>query len=625
MHVTIELTSDIKEFNTGLVKLKNNELKSSSNQHQLRPSLKNSTENLASSQPISSEFSSSNPKQTNVLGSHSMPLMDKPHIEKPFFSHTIQCNQTPAPKSEEFSLPIQMYMSISEGRGFVLAPNTELSTIYLICRLFWCREKVKFEAAVNRTSTQFSWTLNLSLLLNPSLIENMRNNFMIIEAWQKASPDALVGTIKLPLHEFYLRFSDMKSVKEFLADSSVQPVIGIDGWLSSLDPFTGRKSGELNILLAMGSNDHILNLQKYLFDKARIKFNAIASSGGLVLPVATASNQTPVASRNSKKLEHCFTINVDNIKVHPVRSALNRSNEIVLDETDYFIKYFFPSFNSDQNSHSFKQYVASTRLNTNFNSKQEHRLVFDQAQSIKTELASLFEKCGGKLAFEVWSKSYFPNLREKLIGNGELLVEKLTCIVENANESGLNFNNRSFIVPLVQVDEFDSCVNTYQDKYCGQVFLTIDYKRDELSSIVTNLPASITKSNSSSNNNLEIEDTNGVCLNVGILRANGLKSTIRALISKNNNTSTSAFFTLEESKVYVKFSLNFLNQAQVNIKVFLLFVFYFTFINNQLKNRTTNKRSKFRTAQATVFPSFLTISILNVRLFRIISRAQSEQ
>jgi hypothetical protein len=112
-------------------------------------------------------------------------------------------------------------------------------------------------------------------MLNQAIIENMRNNFMIIEAWVKASnaslSDSLIGTIKLPLQEFYLKFNDYNSMNKILNDSIAytHPVIGVNGWLSVVDPFSGFKSGELNILLAMGSNKQILNLQKILFDQCK--------------------------------------------------------------------------------------------------------------------------------------------------------------------------------------------------------------------------------------------------------------------------------------------------------------------------------------------------------------------
>ena len=561
LHVSIELTSDMKEFKVGLVKLKNAENKQTT------------CISRSPSIPATQQH-----QQHQQLYSHSMPLISScktvvNNIEK----------QTELPTmNEAFNLPIQMYMSISEGRGFVLAPTDSATeptaSIYLVCRLFWCRETVRFETATNKSNTQFCWTLNLSFLLRPSVIKKMRNNFMVIEAWQKmpspsgmksaaALTDVLIGMIKLPLHEFYLRFEGLLNcgLKEFLHDPSAQPVVGVDGWCTSLDPFTGRKSGEINALLAMGSSDQILNLQKYMFDKARIKFNAIAATtqqdGGVAVKPA-------FVEKPKKSMEHMFTFNIDAIKVHPVRT--NSGNEFVLDETDYYVKYMFPSLNCVTGSYAFKSYAASTRLNTHFSCKQEHRFVLELSQSIQTELADLLQKQGSakKVNFEVWSKSYFPNLREKLVGVGELALDRLLTVVDNASHSdgdGLCFNNKTFIVPLVQVDGDDDKVTSLMssDKYCGQLFVTIDYKFEEFVITGNNKYVNLVGDQAEEIN----VNNNSVCLSVGVLRANGLKSAIRNAVAKNNSnceSSAKSFFNFEESKVFVKFGLGFLNQHKVN-------------------------------------------------------------
>ena len=232
LHAKIELTSDLKEFNVDLLKLKCYEEKNGR-----KPGVETQ-------------------KAAAVLSTALVKA--QPEI------------------IEEFSMPIQMFLSINEGKGFnSLISNDSLVNIYLICRLFWNKEKVKFETSVNsKQDSKFCWTLNLSFMIKPSLIENMRNNFMIIEAWKKgAGKDSLIGTIKLPLHEFYVNFRELSSFRRFLGDSGAQPLIGVNGWVSAFDPFTGNKAGEINVLLAMGSSEQIINLQKLLFDTVRLKLD----------------------------------------------------------------------------------------------------------------------------------------------------------------------------------------------------------------------------------------------------------------------------------------------------------------------------------------------------------------
>lgn len=187
---------------------------------------------------------------------------------------------TNTPKEEEFGMPIHMFLSINEGKL-----NHQLtSSIYLICRLFWNKEKVRFEVPKSAItsgggggggsgsgSNDFCWTLNLSFVLERSIVDNMRNNFMIIEAWrQQSGSDSLLGTIKLPLHEFWLRLHEPSATRTFLtASANSMPIVGVDGWLSAYDPFTGEKVGEINTLLALGSQQQIVNMHKILFDKAK--------------------------------------------------------------------------------------------------------------------------------------------------------------------------------------------------------------------------------------------------------------------------------------------------------------------------------------------------------------------
>lgn len=540
LHVSLELTSDIKEFNTDLIKLKNNEPR----------------KKLSSLSVKSANNSQTDLKPKTSLSSQSTSALPNRPTNSP--SKFIYEQRQEDSSGEAFCLPIQMYMSVSEGRNFHLhsTSSTEPTTIYLICRLFWCKEKVKFETVTKQpatflSTTQFSWTLNLTFSLKPSLIENMRNNFMVIEAWQKRRDgDSLIGTIKLPLNEFYLQLKALSNIKEFLNNSTSMPIIGVDGWLASQDPFSGQKSGEINILLAMGSGDQILNLQKYMFDKARIKFNMIASgSVGNSTTSLTGLNQPHQASDH---VQHTFTFVIDNIKVHPIRAGM-RNNEIVLDETDYYIRYHFPS--GDDNN-MLKSYTSSTRLNTSFCNKVEHRLVLEKERPLQHTLFNLLPKVN----FELWSKSYIPNLREKLIGVGELSIEKLLTVVENVNPN-CNLNNKSFVIPLLQVTENDDNLDQIlvsRDKYCGQLFLTIEYRREQAHS--DRLTTIIKKPFQQIEN-----ESNSVFLNIGILRVNGLRTTIRNIISKNNSSSAAPFFTLENSKLFVKFSLAFLNQSQVII------------------------------------------------------------
>jgi len=113
-------------------------------------------------------------------------------------------------------------------------------------------------------------------MLSPVLVKKMKKNFMVIEAYQKDT-NSLIGTIKLPLHEFHLKFSDVVDTNHFLTNihDYPNPLIGVQGWFTSNDPFTGKKTGEVNATLAIGSFEQIINLQKTQYHKNETKMNSM--------------------------------------------------------------------------------------------------------------------------------------------------------------------------------------------------------------------------------------------------------------------------------------------------------------------------------------------------------------
>ena len=192
------------------------------------------------------------------------------------------------------------------------------------------------------------------------------------------SSDSLIGTIKLPLHEFYLKFNETNLLAQFLNDSinHTQPVIGTSGWISVLDPFTGFKSGELNILLAMGSNKQILNLTKMLFDQSRVKMSKPA---------------------NHDLVEHIFSISLNQIKLQQTTDHLTG------DETDYFVKYSF----LNGNDFKFDSFIISSKLNTNFDNKLEHKFQSKEHNKEFTTLISNRYDKNKYIRFELRKRSYF--------------------------------------------------------------------------------------------------------------------------------------------------------------------------------------------------------------------------
>lgn len=223
---------------------------------------------------------------------------------------------------------------------------------------------------------------------------------------------------------------------------------------------------------------------------------------------------------------------------------------MALDETDYFVKYLFPSTSNDQDedkSVKFNSYLISK-----FSNKVEHRILLSKEAVVQNELLKMYKNQENSLVqFEIWSRSSYPNVRERLIGRGDLSIENIISIVNN-KELSLNINNRSFVVPLRVVQDEEDRFSFKSDKFIGQLFLTIEYKTENVSNYDLHAGKSLVVVDKDQNSNC-------VCMNIGILRADGLKTAIAGLISKNE----SSLFCLENSNIYVKFSLNFINRPQV--------------------------------------------------------------
>ncbi|KAF4804949.1 C2 domain-containing protein 3 [Turdus rufiventris] len=167
-------------------------------------------------------------------------------------------------------------------------------------------------------------------------LERLKNNVMIIEAWNKlGSPgcDKLLGLVKLPLHQFYISFKDPR-ISHLLLQAQY-PVVAVDGHVPVVDVFTGSTSGSLRVLLAMGSAEQIVALQR------------LKAEAGMVPPVTQRpphSLDPPPPTKPTMQLdpkgedlvEHVFEIHVEGVKgLTPLQST-------VWGEADCYIQYHFP-------------------------------------------------------------------------------------------------------------------------------------------------------------------------------------------------------------------------------------------------------------------------------------------
>jgi C2 domain-containing protein 3 len=162
----------------------------------------------------------------------------------------------------------------------------------------------------------------------------MHHNFIVIELWDKkisGPADKIIGIVKIPLEQFYVSFKD-KQISRVLLRAQF-PVISTDSWLSIIDPFTStnKSSGEIQVLLAMGTSDQITTVQ-------------VAHAGGEFLPSSVNKKPTTISNTNDQTslIEHHFEIMIESI------NGLRAFESMVWGESDCFIQYVFPAQQEQQ-------------------------------------------------------------------------------------------------------------------------------------------------------------------------------------------------------------------------------------------------------------------------------------
>ncbi|CAJ0964229.1 unnamed protein product [Ranitomeya imitator] len=266
--------------------------------------------------------------------------------------------------------------------------------------------------------------------LTSRLLERMKNNVMIIEVWNKVpgpGPDQLLGLAKLSLHQFYMSFSDPKICRLLL--QAQYPVVAVDRFLPIVDMFSGSERGRLKVLLAMGSGDQVVALQR----------------------CPGPRRAAPIT---------CFDVHVESVKgLAPLQSTVWGG------EADCFVQYFFPGASAasglgsglPEQGLSLKPVRTATTLcvpDPIFNDRQSHSLVAPSDTPVQRLLLSAFSmqglSAGGGMTFEIWCRYYYPNVRDQIVAKALLPLSRLCAMVTmHHRELGV----QAFCLPLSPVSE----------------------------------------------------------------------------------------------------------------------------------------------------------------------------
>ncbi|NXD99990.1 C2CD3 protein, partial [Chaetorhynchus papuensis] len=485
------------------------------------------------------------PEDSQEAGVDSRDMVQLPRPVPASAARDVVTGVTPA---EEDGLLLHVLLMVPDGKDFI-AEGCGLPSscnVYLNCKLLSTEEATRSTVVWGTTQPAFNFSQASHVMpfsLTSKHLERLKNNVMIIEAWNKlGSPgcDKLLGLVKLPLHQFYISFKDPK-VSHLLLQAQY-PVVAVDGHLPVVDVFTGSTSGRLRVILAMGSADQIVALQR------------LKTEGGMVPPVTQRPPHSldhppakPTMQLDPKVedlMEHVFEIHVESVKgLTPLQST-------VWGEADCYIQYYFPVQEAGcgalqgpglpEDGITLKPFRTATTLcvpDPIFNDEHHHSLLVPADVPVQRLLVSAFMApgaAGGGIQFEVWCRYYYPNVRDQLVAKGALPLSRLCAMVtmQHREEIGM----QTFNLPLVP--RTDSSEEFYL-RSSGLLNVSVRYQRS------MKIAPGIT--------------AQAVSLSVQIHRAAGLQAAARAVAQKNPSVQ---YYAGVGVNAYVCVLLSFLPQAQ---------------------------------------------------------------
>ncbi|NWQ89231.1 C2CD3 protein, partial [Burhinus bistriatus] len=456
------------------------------------------------------------------------------------------CNlMTQITASEEDGLLLHVLLMVPDGKDFVAEDYGLHSScnVYLNCKLLSTEEATRSAVIWGTTQPAFNFSQVMPFSLTSKHLERLKNNVMIIEAWNKmGSPgcDRLLGLVKLPLHQFYISFKDPK-ISHLLLQAQY-PVVAVDSYMPVVDVFTGSRSGSLRVILAMGSADQIVALQRLKTEEGMAPPITRRPSHSLDPPPTKPAMQ--LDEEGGDLMEHVFEIQVDSVKgLTPLQST-------VWGEADCYVQYYFPVQEAGcgalqgtelhEDGIKLKPFRTATTLcvpDPVFNDEHHHSLLVPADVPVQRLLVSAFMApgaAGGGIQFEVWCRYYYPNVRDQMVAKGTLPLSRLCAMVtmQHREEIGI----QTFNLPLVpRTDSSEE----FHLRSSGLLDVSVRYQRSMKTA------AGIT--------------AQAVSLSVQIRRAAGLQAAARVVAQKNPSVQ---YYAGVGVNAYVSVHLSFLPEAE---------------------------------------------------------------
>ncbi|NWR54380.1 C2CD3 protein, partial [Bucorvus abyssinicus] len=482
-----------------------------------------------------------NCEDSQATGAASASIMHPPNI-------AAQNLLTQITAAEGDGLLLHVLLMVPDGKDFG-AEDPGLSgscNVYLICKLLSTEEATRSAVIWGTTQPTFHFSqasLVMPFPLTLKHLERLKNNVMVIEAWNKmGSPggDRLLGLVKLPLHQFYISFKDPKVAHLLL--QAQYPVVAVDSYMPVINVFTGSRSGSLRVILAMGSADQIVALQRLKNEAGAVP--PVTQRPSHSLDPAPTKPTTQFEREGEDLLEHVFEIHVEGVKgLTPLQST-------VWGEADCYVQYYFPvqepgcgalqAPELQEDGVKVKPFRTATTLcvpDPVFNDEHHHSLLVPADVPVQRLLVSAFMApgaAGGGIQFEVWCRYYYPNVREQMVAKGTLPLSRLCAMVTMQQREEIGIQN--FNLPLVSRTDSSG---EFHLRSSGLLDVSVRYQRSMRTAAGRTAQA--------------------VSLSVQIHRAAGLQAAARAVAQTNPSVQ---YYAGVGVNAYVSVHLSFLPEAE---------------------------------------------------------------
>ncbi|KAG8137109.1 hypothetical protein E2320_005662, partial [Naja naja] len=235
------------------------------------------------------------------------------------------------------------------------------------------------------------------------------------------------------------------------------PVLAVDGPVPVVDVFSGQKNGSLKTILAMGSADQVLALQRVKKDEGPVS-PAVLRPLHALDPLPAPPSE--LSSREQKGLvEHTFEVHIEGVQgLTPLQST-------VWGEADCYVQYHFPvqkpesealcDVELSEKDLELKAFRTSTTLcvpDPTFCDEHHHSLLVPADVPVQRLLLRAFSAQslageGGGIHFEIWCRYYYPNVRDQMVARASLPLSRLCAMVtmQHRQEVGI----QTFHLPVM--------------------------------------------------------------------------------------------------------------------------------------------------------------------------------